>query len=375
MKKLLLIFLVLVFLISGCMGQGDKSQANNGIIIKDFSFDYSPIYSGEQIGLTLEVQNVGEERGILKKVTIYGVDVKEGSSSELTWGLPKPGETFKMDTSHTDFPKDPLFPPDPTTGFEGDTWYYSWLPQAPTQTRTSTDYTFDVRVEYGYSTIYTGTVRIIDNDYLRTLTEDERNKLIEQGGVVESSVSGGPLSVSGASGRHFIVRSSNSEERGIKFKVENVGSGFAYDTDLSDTTKLHQIRVANVMPSEFIRCDKTTLKLSRGKTGMLSCNITVPGLSSEWTNKLDKKFSIILAYEYYVDGKTSITVNPTYEETTGYAETTSTTTTPITTDCTDAGGACSTVGVCRSLCTAEGLSWDCTSGYTECGSRCCCFCS
>ncbi len=316
MKKPLLILLVFVLLISGCtdiITGGGPSAATNGIIIKDFGFDYSPIYAGEDIGLTLEVQNVGEERGNLKKVTVYGVDVEKGSSSELTWGLPT-RETFEMDTSHSSFPTDPLFPPDTTTGFEGDTWYYSWLPQAPTYIRTPTDYTFDVRVEYGYSTTYVGTIRIIDNDYLRTLPNDERDKLIEQGGIVESSITGGPLSLSGASGRHFIVRSSDSDDRTIKFKVTNVGSGFPYNGDLSDSSKLHEVRVANVIPTEFITCDKSTLKLSRGQTSILSCTITVPGIGPEWTNKIDKKFSITLAYEYYVDGKTSITINPIYEE-------------------------------------------------------------
>lgn len=316
MKRLSLVFLIFVILISGCIGGGGPASTD-GIVIKDFSFDYSPIYAGEEVGLTLEVQNIGEEIGELRGVTIYGIDYQSGDSSQLSWGLPT--DDFEMTTiTNPEFATDPLYPPDPITGFEGDMWYNSWVPQAPTYIRTPTDYTFDVRVEYSYSTTYTGTIRIIDNDYLRTLAEGERDTLVQQGGIVESSITGGPLSLAAASGRHFIVRSTTPEERTIKFKISNVGSGFPYNGDLSDSTKLYEVRVSNVIPSpDFIICDTTKpLRLSRGRNGVLSCRIIVPGTGpgSGWTNKLDKKFSITLDYEYYIDGKTSVTVNPTYED-------------------------------------------------------------
>lgn len=368
MKKSLLILLVFVLLISGCIGGiGEGPIATNGIIIKDFSFDYSPIYAKEQVGLTIELQNVGEERGELKKVTVYGVDYKGGSSSELSWGLP--GETFTMDASHSDFPENPLFPPDPTTGFEGDIWYYSWLPQAPTRIRTLTDYTFDVRVQYSYSTTYTGTIRIINDNYLRTLSNDEREKLVKQGGVVESSITGGPLSISGTSGRHFIVRSSSSDKRDMKFKVINVGSGFPYDdvnsNDIIDTSELHVVRVGSPIPNDFITCTKSKIKLSRGKDGILPCTIIVPG-TGDVINKMDKKFSITLFYEYYVDGKTSITVNPTYDEGT---LTPTTSPVPETTTPTTPGTECTTD---RSCCQSFGgpcdTSASCVSGFCSCGT-------
>jgi hypothetical protein len=369
MKRLLLIVLVFVLLISGCIGGfgGGGPTANDGIIIRDFSFDYSPIYAEETIGLTLEVENVGEEIGTLNRVTVYGVDYSSGESSELSWGLPD--GKFRMTTGDTDFPTQPLYPPDPTTGFEGDSWYHSWLPQAPSYIRTPTSYSFDVRVEYSYRTTYTGTVRIIDNDYLRTLSKNERDQLIQQGGIVESSLTGGPLNLIVASGRHFIVRSSDSEPRSIKFKITNVGSGFPYSGSSIGSDNLYKIRLTSAAPSDFIDCrdsegNNPEIALSRGQNGVLSCIITVPGLDSTvWNNKLDKKFSITLEYEYYVDGEASITVNPTYEGGTPPSPGPGPGPGPGV-ECTSNGDCCSNVG--GGPCGPEEMAY-CNNGVCECG--------
>jgi hypothetical protein len=310
--------LVGVVILSGCVGQGGgRATVSNGIIIKDFFFDYSPIYAGDDIGLTLEVQNVGGDVGTLKKVTVFGIDWKpEGQAGPLQWSLPT-DESFEV-TPNVD-----LLPPDPTTGFEGEEWSVSWLPRAPEGVRASTTYDFEVRVEYGYDTTYTGTIRVIESDYLRTLSQEERDALVKQGGVIESTVTGGPISVSAASGRHFIVRESTPEKRTIKFKITNIGSGYPFDVTLTPEN-LYVIRVAEYVGLK--ECDEK-VKLSRGKTGTLSCKIEVPG-TDDVVNKIDKKFSITFSYEYYVDSATSITVNPTYEEmTTMPMETTTTSTT------------------------------------------------
>ena len=302
-----LIFLLGVALVSGCISQKKgEIPTGNGIIIKDFYFDYSPIYANDSIGLNLEVQNIGGGKGYVKKVTVFGVDYQSGSSGSLKWGLPA-DETFILDESSPELPV-PLAPPDPTTGFEGESWSYSWTPIAPGGIKTPTNFDFQVRVEYNYSTTYTGTIRIIESSYLKTLTPEERDKLIKEGGVIESVTTGGPMSVSAASGRHFIVQQPGTQERTIRFKVTNVGSGYPFDQTLDNTENLYKVRIVDHVGLKD--CD-SDFRMSRGKTGTFSCKIEVPGTDT-LVNKMDKKFSITLEYDYYVDSSTSITVNPVY---------------------------------------------------------------
>jgi hypothetical protein len=302
----MLFFLTSIVVISGCIGQGEKVPTGSGIIIKDFYFDYTPIYVNDTIGLNLELQNLGGVKGYINKITIFGVDWKYGGSGALVWGVPQ-GEDFVLNETSAELPVS-LAPPDPTTGFEGEIWSWNWFLQAPGGLKSPTTFDFQVRVEYNYSTTYTGTIRIIDSDYLRTLPEDERNKLIQEGGVVESTVTSGPLSVSAASGRHFIVQTTG-DKRAIRFKVSNIGGGFPF---IENTTKgLYQVRITDNMT--LFDCD-SEFRMSRGKTGWFKCYIQVPS-KGEFVNKLDKKFSVKLVYDYYVDSATSVTVNPIYVET------------------------------------------------------------
>jgi len=293
-----------IAILSGCTdiftGGGVALTGTNGIIIRDFGFDYSPIYSEETTGLTLTLQNVGGEEGTLQAIDIFGVDAPAATPGLLTWGYGT-GDDFSLT------PTDELLPPDPTTGFEGEEYFQEWIPEAPTDIKSPTTYDFQVRVKYLYSSTFTGKIQVVHNDYLRTLSAEEREALIRVGGVQDASITAGPLSLAAASGRHFIVRTGDTaEDRAIKFKITNVGSGFPYKTPWS-TTDLHKVTVT---ADEGIDCSGAgDIKLSRGKTGVISCDFTSPA-AADVTNKVDKYFSVTLSYGYYVDSAASITVNP-----------------------------------------------------------------
>jgi len=303
LKKALipLCLLVGIAILSGCVGQPTGVViGTNGIIIRDFGFDYSPIYSEETTGLTLTLQNVGGEEGTLKEIAIFGVDAPAAAPGPLTWGYGT-GDSFTLTLS------DELLPPDPTTGFEGEEYFQEWIPEAPTDIKSPTTYDFQTRVKYLYSSTFTGKIQVVHNDYLRTLPPEERESLIRVGGIQDASITAGPLSLAAASGRHFIIRSGDSaESRSIKFKITNVGSGFPYKDPWS-TANLH---IVTVTADEGIDCSvPEDIKLSRGKTGVISCTFTSPADGS-FTNKIDKYFSVTLDYGYYVDSAASITVNP-----------------------------------------------------------------
>lgn len=299
--------LAIVVILSGCEipGVGGGVVAGtNGIIIKDFGFDYSPIYAEETTGLTLTLQNVGGEKGTLKEITVFGVDAPSASPGPLTWGYGT-GDDFTLDSIDLE-----LLPPDPTTGFGGEEYYQEWIPEAPADIKSSTTYEFQTRIKYTYTTTFTGKIQVVDNDYLRTLPADEREALIKAGGVQDASVTGGPISLTAASGRHFIVRSGDSaQDRSIKFKITNIGSGFPYKEPW-DNDNLHYIIVTT---DEGIDCSiPQDVKLARGKTGVISCTFTTPAHGA-FTNKVDKMFSVELSYGYYVDSAASITVNPVFD--------------------------------------------------------------
>jgi hypothetical protein len=306
MKTLVpLILLIGAVILSGCTTSGGGTTATgNGIVIQDFSFDYTPIYSGDQIGLNIELQNIGGEIGTLKKVTVFGQDFTT-SADPLKWSISNTGELTQILTS----PEGDLYPPDSTTGFEGDIWTYQWLITAPNDVKAPTDYEFQVRSEYSYTTEYSGTIRIVSANYLRTLSATDRENLIKEGGVVSSSVTAGPLNLAAASGRHFIVQSgAGATTSSVKFKVTNVGSGYPYNAVLTDPASLYLVRITG---TDGLSCTKTDFLLARGKTGTFSCDIDIPAEGSI-TNKLDKNFRITLSYDYFVDSAASITVQPTF---------------------------------------------------------------
>ncbi len=302
--------LVIAVILSGCTaltGGGGAVAGTNGIIIKDFGFDYSPIYSGESTGLALELQNVGGVKGTLKEIEIFGVDYG-ATPGALTWGEGS-GDSFKSGVMD-----DELLPPDPTSGFEGDEYFVEYIPESPIDIKSPTTYDFQVRAKYLYSTTFTGKITIVRDDYLRSLPADQRESLIKVGGVQDATVTGGPLSLAAASGSHFIIRSDDIvTARPIRFKITNIGSGFPYLKDGYSNENLHRVTVTAAEGIEcYVGTDDAEIKLSRGKTGVISCDFT-PDAYNDITNKVDKMFSVKLEYGYYVDSSASITINPVLE--------------------------------------------------------------
>jgi len=179
----ILLLLMVIVVISGCVSTG--GAGGPGIVIVDFSVDYSPIIAGETVGLNLEVQNRGEYTATVDRVEYFGVS---------GWGLP-------TDTSKSWN----LAAADPVTGFEGGTQAETITITAPSSIVSKTNFDLGVRVEYPYQTYFTATMRVVEQNYLRTLTKSERERMIESGGIRQSSSTSAPLSVSTASGSHFIA--------------------------------------------------------------------------------------------------------------------------------------------------------------------------
>jgi len=306
-RALLLVFLVSVVSVSGCVEQTPGVITTEGIKINDFSFDRPTVYTKESVGLNLEIQNVGEIEGILKEVAVYGVDAISGPTPEpYAWA-----EGSYPSFTITDFSiigDEKMFPSKPSLNLEGEMRSIRWKPRAPIDIKAPTDYDFRVRVKYDYETIYTGTIRVVKEGYLETLSETERKNLIEAGGVTSSSVTGGPLSVDVEGGGHFVVYDIDSQSRLIRFEITNVGSGFPYLGNESNSDSMYKVEIISVSPEGNFDCPvREPIKLSKGESTVFNCDFTPP---TDFTNKIDMLFSMTFDYNYYVDGVASVTVKP-----------------------------------------------------------------
>ena len=304
----ILSLIILVIFISGCTTQitTGGGSTKNGVVITEFAFENAPVYTEENVGLRLEVQNVGGNAAVLKKIQIYGVDF---GTDDDDWS------TTSGDEILDEFDEE-LYKPDPDFDLEGAKFDHEWRLKVPKKVFAETKYDFAVRIDYDYGTTYTGIIRLVDEDYLQSLSDEERNKLYGSGGIISSKLTNGPISIIPFEGRHFIVDELTA--RTIQFKVENVGTGYPYICDDGtdcvsddDNAKKYYLTIRDE-PNNIVKCGDREIKLSSGKSHILYCTFD-PEQVGDFINKVDKTFQIEFEYSYYIDGYTSVVVNPTFE--------------------------------------------------------------
>jgi len=311
-KYTVLSLITCVLFVSGCIGQGPVASvscpgagASNGLVIADFSFAYSPIYAGEKIDLDMAVENVGGETATLTSVEIFGPDTVMDEATGLQW---------ESDQNVLLGPNEILEAPDADLEIPGEEYTQMWVLRAPAGLATRTPYTFNSRIKFKYETTFSAILTAMTSNYLRTLSVEGRNKMIDAGGLSQQCTSGGPILITAASGRHFV---DPAEGTSITFKVSNVGSGYSYWKDgatvpplddgatvppLDDDTR-YKIKIGS---GAGVDCTDAAnpITLSKGKTGAFKCKFN-PGAIQ---NKKDITFSIPIHYYYYVDSSADIMV-------------------------------------------------------------------
>jgi len=294
MKRLLpLLLLIGTVLLSGCIGQPTTPPlGTNGIIISSFSPDITPITAGDVIELILEVENVGGATAEKVKTNLSGVTFGEG---DLDWSC-------EEDTSDVSFGD--LMPPE--NGIPGEEHTEAWTCTSPSGIKSDTVYTFDVRVNYDYSTDVTGTLTFVTGDYWRSLTQDEKEKLSEKGGISQLSQTAGPLSIKLYAGRRtrpFIIYDPEDKTYTLRVVINNVGSGKPTDNKV----KIIQQKSSTGLKINCFEAgeEEREITLSRGKTASISCDLTLEG---NVINRQD--FTVALGFEYNwnVDSSTDVTV-------------------------------------------------------------------
>jgi hypothetical protein len=313
MKRLLpLLLLIGVVALAGCqvggsrIGQGEPagitcpgSGVTEGISITDWSFDFDQIYGAEAVGLTLTAENFGGKDGTLTSYTIFGPDiVYPGPGTNMQWVSDKA-------ISSTSITSGALPAPNTDLGMPGGMWTDTYTMTAPTGLTVETPFTFNVRATYDYETSFSGILTVMSSTYLRSLPAEEREALIQSGGLSAQCFTGGPIKIEGAAGTHFVDPASTAKT--VRFKVTNVGVGFPFYSATHNyngitTDTMYKVHVQPI--STGITCTDQTITLSRGQTGTFSCSFTAATPSY----KTDYSFQVNIDYQYWQDQSASIKV-------------------------------------------------------------------
>jgi hypothetical protein len=292
MKRILPLFMLIgVIVASGCIGQTTTVQpGTNGLIISDFSSDGTTVMAGDIINLNLEAQNVGGATATNVNGNIYGVTFGTG---DFDWERTQGEQSFTLATQ--------LLPPE--EGIPGEiSPPYIWVLKAPRGIKSDTTYSFDVRLEYSYSTDVTGILTFVSENYWNSLSKSEKEALVSKAGVSQMSQTGGPISVTlyaGTRQRPFVVYSGLNEYH-MRVTINNVGSG-----EPKDIITLGTPQASSGMS---ISCDTPLggIRLSRGKTANFPCTLTLT--NTNIMNKQDFTIGLSFTYDWRVDSTTDITV-------------------------------------------------------------------
>jgi len=293
MKRILpLLMLIGLIVTSGCIGQTptQSQPGTNGVVITDFSPDATSIMAGETVNLNLEAQNVGGAKATNVNGNMYGVTFGSG---EFDWTRTQGEQIFNIANQ--------LLPPE--EGVSGEiSPPYIWVLRAPTGIKSDTTYSFDVRVEYTYSTDVTGILTFASESYWNSLSKSEKDALVSKAGVSQMTQTGGPISVTlyaGQKQRPFVIYSGVNEYP-MRVTINNVGSG-----EPKDVINLVSAKASTGMS---IQCTipENGIRLSRGKTANFPCTLRLD--NANIMNKQDFTVGFSFSYVWRVDSSTDITV-------------------------------------------------------------------
>lgn len=174
--SLLLIPLVAIVLISGCITGPTGAATGPGLVIQDFSSDFTQVQSGERVRLQLKVQNQGEVKAERVKAELAGIDTDQWMGFGFGQAEQDLGDIQGVD---------------PETGIQGGTKNVYWDLEAPDYPKGITQpETAIVKVSYDYKTTAQKPVTLVDENELRTIKQQGRT-LPSQPTVYTS----GPISI------------------------------------------------------------------------------------------------------------------------------------------------------------------------------------
>ncbi len=302
--------ILMVFFVLGCTGSGSAGASDRGVVITDFSFDTSSVYSGDPAYLMLELENQGQ-----KKVTgdthvfIYGHEFDDVRQWRwVTGGIvtSPPGVTTGTSTESSrswKIPNDEFLPPDPEMGISGGVALIDAQLTAPElESGESSPYTFYARACYPYETSMLSTVTSISREEMRVVQDTSKAEAIN---------TAGPIHISLAGNSNVISRSGQSIP--IVFQVTDVGGGFSTlpglgCTSVPGSTDRGKVHIAVQIDGLAVPGDACPARDLKLRDGLATMRCSIP-IDPNVDPTREYHIRAIVDYNYYVTSDTAITVD------------------------------------------------------------------
>ena len=302
MKALMILVLpiIAVVAISGCLG-GTVVGTGNGIVIEEFKPTLTTVYSDQEVGLLLKIENQGEAEAQDIRALIFGINSDEWNADE---------EKNLYD----------LLGVDPVTSVAGGTKIVQWTQMRAPYLAPSLEhiYTPKVRVSYDYATSAIKPITIVD--------KDEMVRLIQEGEIIPTGVTtytAGPLSVDVTTGTYAIGDTYTDYTFNLQVYVTNLwwGSNGRVESENSpygDSDDLYPLEMMITLPDELSfesswdqpGCSYSYDDISMwdGHTAEITCALRVDDAPEVMTEGL---IQVDLRYRFSVDAFTTIEVTGT----------------------------------------------------------------
>ena len=320
MKRIIPIFLVAMVLSlavfsSGCIRQEENRtvtvSSTDGLIIKEFSADASTYEKGENITLSLDIENVGGTTA--ENVTLYILGVTWTNKTCINPKTATVEECPKVIAKK-------LSPPDLSTGTKGDYIYLTWtIPGYSTIPEgIELPVTIRARVLYDYHSNGEVDVPVISKDYQKLLSH--QNKPLPT--APEAQNSRGPIHIDiEREGLPIVVEKNNPITRQVRVYIKNVGSGAPILNDDLGKLKLKLSLLTHGVDAELLSCQTTEatnnvwtgdIVLRRGETVTIPCTINFTNTEvPESYNMLGIVFET--NYTYFIEKPLTVTIVGTPE--------------------------------------------------------------
>ncbi len=305
---LLLLFTIAILPVSGCVTDGGTG-GGPGITIEKFetALPGTPIESGEQVALRLEVRNRGDYNGEMGTGAPAIVELMQIDPTE--WGI-IPSPIIDLGT---------ILAPDIESQTQGGLAIADWQLLAPLLERGQRqDFRVDARVYYAYETKARKPVQFVTNEELRRLIQ--LGESLTSDPVTQTS---GPLTVTVNAGQVVKAKDWTNARFQLQMRIDNTGSGRITGTNYPvaigivwpqwvipvegycPPQTLWGTPVYNDVPPGLVQPTGTFIYMWDGKSTDVTCEFEI---IQPPASKTKGNFEVTLGYIYSIDSTTQIAV-------------------------------------------------------------------